>query len=117
MKDELMLAGIALGALYLTGSLKVDGESVAGKAAANFASGVAQGAVGAVGGAVGGAVEGTKAGANEIYAAGQQAGTGVEAWAVPVTGGVMKAAPLNMLFEGLKNPNVLWNLLPGLPDY
>ena len=112
----LEIAALALGALYLTGTLKGQGgQSVASSIGQNIGMGVAQGA----GGAVIGAGQGVIIGAATLIPAAEQTGpnVGVGSWTIPISGGSVQGSPAQIVSAVFDHPEILWNSLPFLPDY
>ena len=112
MKDEMLLGALVIGGLYLMGSLKKDGTTVAEKVGEELAQGAAAGAAGVVKGAAIGTVVGVAS-----VIPGANPATGVGEWKIPISGGFVKGSPLAVIGAAVQHPEILWNILPFLPDY
>lgn len=103
MRDEILLGALAIGGLWLMGSLKKNGKTVGTALGESLGEGAAQGAIDIIGGTVYGGIK----------TAVTQEPKGPFKWDVPIPGGHMSGDPIDVLLAG---PIAWWNLLPGLPD-
>ena len=116
MDKTVELAALALGALYLTGTLKGQGgQSAASSIGQNIGQGIG---AGAAGGAIG-LGQGVIIGAATQIPAANQTGpyVGVGNWTIPISGGYVQGSPAQIVSSMFDHPEVLWNSLPFLPDY